>query len=300
MKFLNKIYFIALIFFVCATGNSVSAEVLVHTTATANFTFTRNLTLGINGDDVFGLQQFLINSGFLKIATPTGYFGSLTRTALSLWQAEVGIYPSVGFFGPVSRGRINTIVEQMLTNVTPALSVIGTTTTLVVATNTPAIYNRNGSPVLLIIPKLNIVAGFQYTGLKADGTMEIPNNIVDVGWFTSSPRPGESGNAIITGHVAQIRGGVMTKTGVFYHLGDLHIGDRLYILNDKGELITFAVRGSQTYDPAADANSVFASVDSGAHLNLITCEGSWNPAQSSYSQRLVVFTDKEVSTLTSQ
>ena len=54
-------------------------------------------------------------------------------------------------------------------------------------TSSPA----TASPVLLIIPKLNVVAGFQYTGLKSDGTMDIPNNIVDVGWFTGSPEPGE-------------------------------------------------------------------------------------------------------------
>ena len=53
------------------------------------------------------------------------------------------------------------------------------------------------------------------------------------------------------------------------------------------------VRESRLYDPTADAVSVFIPTDNGAHLNLITCEGTWNSAAHSYSQRRVVFTDKD-------
>jgi hypothetical protein len=53
------------------------------------------------------------------------------------------------------------------------------------------------------------------------------------------------------------------------------------------------VRGMQTYDQNGNAGGVFSSSDGLAHLNLITCEGTWNAAEKSYSNRLVVFTDKE-------
>jgi LPXTG-site transpeptidase (sortase) family protein len=145
--------------------------------------------------------------------------------------------------------------------------------------------------VRLTIPTLGIDAGFQFNGLKADGTMEIPSNITDVGWYTLGPRPGEVGNAIITGHVAQIRHSVVTKQGVFFNLNQLRPGDKLQVQNDKGETITFVVRESRLYDATADATDVFVSKDTRAHLVLITCEGTWNPAQQSYSQRLVVFAD---------
>lgn len=184
------------------------------------------------------------------------------------------------------------IVNQILqsSSSTPA-STSSPATITVGATSTVIANNANGSPVRLIIPKLNVDAGFQYNGLKSDGTMEIPSNIYDVGWFTGSPKPGEKGDAIITGHVAQIRRGIMTKQGVFYNLSQLQPGDKLYVLNDKGKSITFVVRESQLYDPTADATDVFVSKDNGVHLNIITCEGTWNQAQLSYSQRLVVFTD---------
>lgn len=286
MKVLSKISFIALLLCVAMVGTSAGA---------AGFTFTRNLTVGISGNDVSALQQFLITGGFLKIPTPTGYFGPLTRTALGMWQTAVGIYPSAGFFGPISRGRISatvpTVVPQTPIAVIPVQSTVITPTTAVRTTSVTVANNKNGSPVRLKIPKLNIDAGFQYVGLKPDGVMEIPNNIVDVGWFTGSVRPGDKGVAIITGHVAQIRGGILTKLGVFSGLNELRVGDKLYVLNDKGESIVFVVRESRAYDPTADATDVFTSTDGGVHLNLITCEGTWNPAQLSYSQRLVVFTD---------
>lgn len=258
------------------------------------FTFNRNLTLGISGDDVFALQQFLIAGGYLKISTSTGYFGALTQSALGAWQVSVGISPAVGYFGPVSRGRINAKIQPMsgtATSTPSTPSTLGTTTSTSATTSTTAAGTETGLPVRLIIPTLNIDAGFQDTGLKPDGTMEVPSTIYVAGWFTGSVRPGEKGVAIVTGHVAQIRGGVVTKPGVFSNLYEIHMGDKLSIVDDKGKAINFVVREVRNYDPTADATDVFTSNDGGAHLNLITCEGTWNAAQVSYTQRLVVFTD---------
>jgi sortase (surface protein transpeptidase) len=148
-----------------------------------------------------------------------------------------------------------------------------------------------GFPVRLIIPKLNISAAFQYDGLTPSGTMETPSNVSDVGWYTGSALPGEPGVAIVIGHVAQIRRGVVTKQGVFSDLGSLSAGDTFSVVNNEGETTHFIVRESRTYDPTADASDVFNSTDGGAHLNFITCEGTWDQSQLEYTQRLVVFAD---------
>lgn len=71
------------------------------------FTFTRNLTVGSRGDDVSELQRFLVRRGFLTLVSPTGYFGSLTKAALARYQAESGITPAAGYFGPITRTSIN-------------------------------------------------------------------------------------------------------------------------------------------------------------------------------------------------
>lgn len=259
---------------------------VVHATG---FIFPRNLTLNVSGDDVFALQQFLITNGFLKNTAPTGYFGARTKEALRAWQASAGISPT-GFFGPLSRGKMSEVAPQIslgtstaIIATTPPATAIGTTSSVSTI--------QVGLPTRLIIPKLSVDAGFQYNGLKSDGTMEIPNNVTDVGWFTGSVHPGNKGVAVVTGHVAQIRGGVMTKSGVFKKLNELRPGDGLYVTNDRGVTTTFVVRESRNYDPLADATDVFTAKDDGAHLNLITCEGVWNQTQLSYSQRLVVFAD---------
>jgi peptidoglycan hydrolase-like protein with peptidoglycan-binding domain len=93
---MNKIWFIALLLCVFMAGSSARG---------AGFTFTRNLTIGIRGDDVFALQQFLITGDFLKISSPTGYFGPLTRAALGKWQASAGVYPPAGFFRTYFKGK---------------------------------------------------------------------------------------------------------------------------------------------------------------------------------------------------
>ncbi|KKT43949.1 MAG: Peptidase C60 sortase A and B [Candidatus Wolfebacteria bacterium GW2011_GWE2_44_13] len=296
MKLFRKIWVIVLVTIFCITVNSAQG---------ASSVFTKNLTIGSRGSEVSALQQILIDGGFLEIATPTGYFGPMTRKALGAWQASVNISPTAGYFGVLSRARMNASIEPLPTINIPVKGIIATTTELVESTGVAvgtatilrgtttvvAINNRDGSPIRLTIPKINVNAGFQYTGITPDGAMEIPNNIVDIGWFTGSARPGEKGTSVITGHVAQIRGGAAIKPGVFTDLSILRPGDTLSILNDKGESINFVVRESRLYDPAANATDVFAAADDGAHLNIITCEGAWNPDKLSYDQRLVVFTD---------
>jgi len=279
MKILSRVWLLALVLFVFVLGKNAEG---------ANFLYMRNLTLGARGNDVSALQQFLITKGFLKIATSTGYFGPITRTALGAWQASVGVYPAAGFFGPITIEKIDSLAKQILPGLIPSQV---PTSTIAVTSTTALPKDWVGLPARLEIPTLGVNAVFQHLGLKPDGTMEIPNNIFDVAWFTGSPRPGEKGVSIITGHVAQIRQGVLTKPGVFMKLNELRAGDRISVLDGNGKITNFVVRESRLYDPTADATDVFASGDNGAHLNLITCEGTWNAAAQSYSKRLVVFTD---------
>ena len=280
MKQINRVWSVVVFAF---------AFTLINTAQGENIAFTQNLSLGMRGSEITALQQLLITSGFLKIQSPTSYFGALTKKALIEWQKSMNISPASGFFGPISRGKINPVVRPVPDTIMPVPSATGTTTTAV--PNTAISIGNNGDPIRLVIPKLSIDAKFQYNGLKLDGTMEIPSNVTDVGWFIGSPRPGAAGNSVITGHVAQIRGGILTKPGVFSNLKDLRAGDAMTVSNNKGESFTFVVREIRSYDPNADATDVFTSLDSNAHLVLITCEGTWNAGLQSYSQRLVVFAD---------
>lgn len=70
----------------------------------------RNLTPGMQGDDVKSLQNFLIQQGY-KISSATGYYGSETKAAVTQWQKDKGIQPSqqsdYGYFGPKSKAFLS-------------------------------------------------------------------------------------------------------------------------------------------------------------------------------------------------
>lgn len=146
-----------------------------------------------------------------------------------------------------------------------------------------------GLPARLKIPGINIDATVEFVGLTSQGTMGVPKGPDDVGWYELGPRPGESGSAVMAGHYGTWKNG---QGSVFDNLHKLSKGDKLYIEDEKGVTVTFIVRESRSYDPKADAGDVFSSDDEKSHLNLITCEGIWNKTSKSYSERLVVFTDK--------
>jgi len=149
---------------------------------------------------------------------------------------------------------------------------------------------RQGLPIRLKIPKINVDTALEYVGLTPEGDIGVPTDPFNAAWYELGPRPGEKGNAIITGHFGWKNG----ISAVFDDLYKLTKGDKIYIEDETGTTTTFVVRESRRYVPKADASYVFISNGENSHLNLITCEGVWNKDQKSYSKRLVVFTDKEI------
>lgn len=142
-----------------------------------------------------------------------------------------------------------------------------------------------GNPTRLIIPAINVSAKVQDLGVTADGAMDVPSNISEVGWFQYGSRPGESGSAVIAGHLNGKNG----EEGVFSNLNKLKEGDTLFVEDDKGSTNTFIVRESRLFNPGY-ANEVFGGSGS-AQLNLVTCDGIWNKNKKSYTKRLIVFAD---------
>ncbi len=108
------------------TGEGDSSETLPEgetetagSTNPSQVTFTRDLETGMTGEDVRELQKFLNTHGFPvaesgvgSVGNETDYFGSLTRTALSRYQTGANISPAVGYFGPITRAKINSLLVQ--------------------------------------------------------------------------------------------------------------------------------------------------------------------------------------------
>lgn len=72
----------------------------------------RDMWFGVRHADVTWLQEFLIEklagkaAEALKAVGATGYFGSLTRSALAEFQAANGIAPAHGYFGAKTRAHL--------------------------------------------------------------------------------------------------------------------------------------------------------------------------------------------------
>jgi sortase A len=141
-------------------------------------------------------------------------------------------------------------------------------------------------PTRLQIPSINLDANIEQVGIAQDSTMDVPQNIYDVGWYKLGPIPGATGSAVITGHLD----GKSGEKGVFSELDKLKSGDKIKVRDNLGVESIFIVTGSKNYPPGF-ADEVFYSQDGKSHLNLITCNGTWDVGKNSYSQRLVVFAD---------
>lgn len=154
---------------------------------------------------------------------------------------------------------------------------------------TPALEQRSvGVPTRLKIPGLNLEAAVEHVAIAADGSMDVPKLPFDVAWYELGARPGETGSAVIAGHL-NWKGGAKA---IFSDLDKLKPGDHVMVENDQGVVISFIVKRSETYDANANATDIFTSNDGKARLNLITCSGEWNKETDAYSQRLVVFTEQ--------
>src|SRR4051812_38654228 len=62
-------------------------------TVAVSTTFTKDLTVSINGAQVTALQKVLVSNGYLTMpaGVAMGYFGSLTKAAVMRWQAASGL-----------------------------------------------------------------------------------------------------------------------------------------------------------------------------------------------------------------
>ena len=147
-----------------------------------------------------------------------------------------------------------------------------------------------GLPSRLKIPSINVDASIEFLGTTPDGLMDSPKTSQGVAWWKIGARPGNIGTAVMSGHYGTWKNG---ETSVFDNLDKLKQGDKLFIEDERGTLITFVVRDIGNYEADADTQDIFFSNDGGVHLNLITCEGIWNEAKKTYSSRLVIFADKE-------
>ena len=138
-------------------------------------------------------------------------------------------------------------------------------------------------PKRLRIPTIGVDAKIQYVGIARNGNLATPNNFTDVGWFQNGTVPGDKGSAVIDGHVDN----GLAWPAVFANLGNLTIGDDIYIDTIGGDTLHFKVMNTKDYVANATTVEIFSQNDAN-YLKLITCAGVWSILHRTHDQRLVV------------
>jgi sortase (surface protein transpeptidase) len=138
-------------------------------------------------------------------------------------------------------------------------------------------------PVSLTIPAIGVSTSLVQLGLTTAGTLQVPSSTAVAGWYSGSPRPGQTGAAVIAGHVDSQAG-----PAVFFRLRLLQPGQLVYVRRADGSLAVFQVNAVQTYLKTQFPTSAVYNALPDAQLRLITCGGTFDYATGHYLSNVVV------------
>jgi LPXTG-site transpeptidase (sortase) family protein len=141
-------------------------------------------------------------------------------------------------------------------------------------------------PTRLLIPKISVNAPFTELSIDDTGKLQPPpaNDTNLVGWYAKGVSPGETGTAIIAGHVD-----TKTSAAVFAGLGALKKGDRFSVERSDGRTASFVVDSAETFAKNEFPDDRVYADTPDAEVRLITCAGTYDHAVMDYTDNLVVF-----------
>ncbi|HEY7122761.1 MAG TPA: class F sortase [Ktedonobacterales bacterium] len=155
-----------------------------------------------------------------------------------------------------------------------------------VPTEAPSI-SQIGAPQRLIIPSIGVDASVEQVQVTENHDLQVPQiqPFDNVGWYAHGPKPGERGNATIDGHLDRKDG----SPAVFWDLKKLQPGAQIIVVDTFGHRYSFHVEQVGRFSPYEAPPADIFGPSQGVHLNLLTCAGTWIPAQHQTNQRLVVY-----------
>ncbi len=117
--------------------------------------------------------------------------------------------------------------------------------------------------------------------LSADPGARIIRNLA--GWYEAGTTPGETGTAIVAGHVDNADG-----PAVFYRLGALKRGDRVEVDRRDGTVALFTVDAVEVYSARDFPDDKVYGAAPRPELRVITCGGGYSKT-TGYQGNVVVF-----------
>ena len=140
-------------------------------------------------------------------------------------------------------------------------------------------------PERVRIPSIDVDAPLTGLGLTPSGSLDVPpaaaRNLA--GWYEAGTTPGETGTAIVAGHVDNSDG-----PAVFYSLGALHKGARIDVSRRDGTVARFSVDAVEVYDAREFPDEKVYGAARRPELRVITCGGGYSK-RTGYQGNVVVF-----------
>ena len=139
-------------------------------------------------------------------------------------------------------------------------------------------------PLYVNIPAIGVGSELISLGLQSDGSLEVPVDFNQAGWFRGGAVPGEVGPAVIAGHLDSVLG-----PGIFSELSLLKPGDVVRVLRRDSKVLTFSVTRIDSFPKEYfPSDQVYGTTES-PELRLITCGGTFNSSSRSYTGNTVVY-----------
>ncbi|MCO1598176.1 class F sortase [Micromonospora sp. RHAY321] len=143
------------------------------------------------------------------------------------------------------------------------------------------------APTSIEIPRIGVNATIMSLGTNPDGTVQVPplEKADQAGWYEPGASPGETGNAVIVGHVDSAKLG----PAVFFDLGSLVPGDTVTVRRADGQPVTFRVDSVKSYPKTAFPTELVYGPNDRPGLRVVTCGGQFDETVRSYPDNVVVF-----------
>ncbi|CAA9373638.1 MAG: putative secreted protein [uncultured Propionibacteriaceae bacterium] len=140
-------------------------------------------------------------------------------------------------------------------------------------------------PTGLNIPSIGVrSSNFVDLEVAKDGTLEVPGSADEVGFYTAGPTPGQLGPAVLGAHVDSKKG-----PGIFYNLGALKPGAKIYVEREDKSRTTFVVDKVAVYPKDQfPTEEVYHSDFTKSEIRLVTCGGTFDRVRH-YLDNVIVF-----------
>jgi hypothetical protein len=140
-------------------------------------------------------------------------------------------------------------------------------------------------PVALSVPAIGLWVGLSTLGLNPDGTVQVPTDIQQPGWYRLGPTPGQVGSAVILGHVDSYQG-----PAVFFELRTLQVGDVVHVMLADDVVVNFSVTAVAMYLKDQFPDQLVYGPHGNSALQLVTCGGTFDSQTGHYLSNVVVYT----------